>query len=256
MTILQAIVLAIVEGVTEFLPISSTGHIILTARLMGILQTEFVKSFEIIIQLGAICAIFVLYGKRLLINRKVFIRTAFAFLPTAIAGFLLYPFIKHTLLDNPYIVVSALFLGGIALIVLERISHNNTHEGTIETLGLRQSFFIGMIQSISFIPGVSRAAATIFGGLFAGLKRSEAVEFSFLLAVPTMAAATGLDIVKTNMRFTSGEYLLLGTGCIVSFGVALAVAAWFLRYIKTNTFTLFGVYRIILAILYTLFVLK
>lgn len=255
MTLFQTIVLSIVEGLSEFLPISSTGHLVLTSELLKIQQTEFVKSFEIIIQLGAILAIVVLYYKTLLQNKEVWKRIVIAFLPTAIIGFALYKVIKQILIGNTMVTVLALLFGGIALIVLELIhKEKDHHKERIEDISLKNAFFIGVFQSLSIIPGVSRAGATIIGGLFMGTKRKAAVEFSFLLAVPTMLAATGLDLVKTGFSFTSQEYFLLGVGLIVSFFVAILAVKFFVKFVQNHTLIPFGIYRIILAILFLIFI--
>lgn len=256
MNYLHAIILAIVEGVTEFLPVSSTGHMVLTAHLLQVPQTEFTKSFEIIIQLGAILAVVALYGKTLLVNREVWKRVMIAFLPTATIGYVLYKLVKHVLLGNQWVTLAALFIGGIVMIILEKMyKEKEHHSDTIERLSYKQAFCIGLCQSISIIPGVSRAAATILGGIFLGAKRKTAVEFSFLLAVPTMLAATILDLKETRFAFTSYELSLLGVGLFVSFIVAFVVIKGLLQFVKNHTFVSFGMYRIILSIIYGIFIL-
>jgi undecaprenyl-diphosphatase len=270
MTYIDALIFAIVEGITEFLPISSTGHLVLTSRLLGVPQTEFVKSFEVIIQLGAILAVVVLYWNKLFnfkkglainkqslsMNNRVWINVIAAFIPTAIIGFALYSVIKNILLGNEYITLAALFIGGVLLILLEKIhTEKNTHVSKIEDLSIKQSILIGLAQSISIIPGVSRSAASILGGMFFGAKRQTAVEFSFLLAIPTMMAATGLDLLETNFALTSQQWLLLSIGFIGSFVVALIVVKWFIKFVQKNTFVPFGIYRIIAAFLYWVIVL-
>lgn len=257
MNILQIIILSFVEGVTEFLPISSTGHLILAADLLDIPQTEFVKSFEIIIQLGAILAVVVLYWQTITKNLSIWKTIIIAFLPTAILGFTLYKFIKHYLLGDTFITLTSLFLGGILLIVLEKRYARIKHDPQpIDKLGMKKASLIGLFQSISMIPGVSRAAATIFGGLFLGLTRKEAVEFSFLLAIPTMLAATSLDLIKSNLYFSSNEYLLLLIGFTGAFITAAISIKFLLNFIKNHTFIPFGIYRIALAILFWLFVVR
>lgn len=251
MSYLEAILLSVVEGISEFLPISSTGHLILAAKLLNIQQTEFVKSFEIIIQLGAILAIVFLYWKTLLVNKKILTRILVAFLPTAIVGFAFYKVVKNIFLGNEYITLVALFLGGVALIFLEIVyKEKDHHVDRIEHMRMKTAFLIGLCQSISIIPGVSRAAATILGGLFLGAKRKAAVEFSFLLAVPTMFAASGLDLLKSNVSFSSYEWSVLGVGFFGSFLVAIFAVKFLLAFIQKNTFIPFGVYRILVAILY------
>lgn len=257
MDLLGSILLGIIEGITEFLPISSTGHLILASEILGIEQTSFVKDFEIIIQLGAILAIVFLYFNTLIRNKKVWLRVLSAFIPTAVIGYILYHFIKNYLLGNSLITVLALFIGGIILIILELIYKEKEHHAErIEDLSLRNSFLIGIFQSISIIPGVSRSAATIIGALFLGAKRKTAVEFSFLLAVPTMLAASVLDVYKSGfLNYSSSEIFTLIIGFIVSFIVAIFAVKFFLNFIKNHTFIPFAIYRIILAILFWIFIL-
>lgn len=253
MDFLQAIVLSIVEGITEFLPISSTGHLVLASNLLKIQQTEFVKSFEVIIQLGAILAVVVIYWKTLTKNIEIWKRIIIAFLPTAIIGLAFYNVIKSYLLGNIEITLGALFLGGVALLILEKIyEEQEDHLDSIEKLSLKNAFFIGLFQSISMVPGISRAASTIFGGLLLGLKRKTAVEFSFLLAIPTMAAATGLDLLKNDFSFSGNEWSLLGVGLIGSFLTAILAIKLFLRYVQEHSFVLFGAYRITISIIWFL----
>ena len=257
MNFLQAIILSIVEGITEFLPISSTGHLILASRILQIAQTGFVKDFEIVIQLGAILAIVVLYWNSLFKSKDVIKRIVVAFIPTGIIGFLLFKIIKTFLLGNLYVTLISLFLGGVALIILELIYKEKEHHADkIENITLKNAFLIGLCQSIAVIPGVSRSAATIVGALFLGTKRKTAVEFSFLLAIPTMLAATALDIVKSNFSYNANEWILILTGFVGSFIVALIVVKWFLKYVQNHNFIPFGVYRIVAAVVFYLIVLR
>lgn len=257
MNFLQAILLGIVEGITEFLPISSTGHLILTTDLLRIPSTEFVKSFTVLIQSGAILAVLLLYWKELLRKKSMLLKVLTAFLPTAVIGFLLYSLIKQYLLGNTQVVLWALFLGGILLIALEmyfkkaKIDENKKDDNLV--VSYKQSFIIGVFQSISVIPGTSRALTTIFGGMVVGLSRKQAVEFSFLLAIPTMFAATGLDLLETSFSFTQQEWLVLFIGFVTSFVSAYFVIKWFISYISNHTFIAFGVYRIAAATLFYLF---
>jgi len=256
MSLLESIFLGIVEGITEFLPISSTGHLILATEFLGIPHTEFQKSFEIMIQLGAILAVLTLYWKDLL-NKETVTKIAVAFVPTAIIGLSLYSFIKTYLIGNPVIVVTALFIGGIALIVFELL--HREHEsatGDIKSMTYTQAAFVGLAQTLAIIPGVSRSAATILGGLLLGLKRTTIVEFSFLLAVPTMAAATGLDALKTNLSFATDELFMLAVGLVTSFVVAILAIKFLLKIVRSHTFIGFGIYRIVLALLFWLFILQ
>ena len=257
MNIYHAILLSIIEGITEFLPISSTGHMVLASTLLHLQETEFVKSFEIIIQLGAILAVLILYWKKLLRNKDTFLRVAVAFVPTAIVGLVLYKYIKTVLLGNPWIVVWSLGIGGILLYILEKFHKEKTeHTDEIAQMSYGQALLIGVAQSFSIVPGVSRAAATIVGALLVGIKREPAVEFSFLLAIPTMAAATGLDLLKSGMHFNGNQYELLAIGFVGAFVTALITVRWFIGYVKTHTFISFAVYRIFVALAFYFFVLR
>lgn len=247
MTILQSLVLSAVEGLTEFLPISSTGHLILASRLLRLPQTEFVKTFAIVIQAGAILAVVVLYSKKLFSSRALWSRLFTAFLPTAIIGALLYPFIKNVLIGNTTVVLVSLALGGIFLIIFERLYKPRANPVPLEHLSYRSAFLIGLTQAISVIPGVSRAAASIVGGMLLGLPRTTAAEFSFLLAVPTILAAALLDLTQTGFVFSSQEYFMLLIGFIGSFITAYLAIKTFINYLQNHTLTAFGVYRLLLA---------
>ncbi|PIR89404.1 MAG: undecaprenyl-diphosphatase UppP [Candidatus Harrisonbacteria bacterium CG10_big_fil_rev_8_21_14_0_10_40_38] len=255
MNIFYTIVLAIIEGFTEFLPISSTGHLILASKLLTIPSSEFLSSFEIAIQLGAILAVVVLFPKYLFQDKKTIVRIALAFLPTAIIGFILYPFVKGFLLGSAYVVVFALLIGGVVLIFLENILKKKEVGEEIEKLKYPNAVLIGVIQSLAIVPGVSRSAATIIGARFLGLSREAAVLFSFLLAVPTMAAATGFDLLKSGFDFSFNEFLMLGVGFVVSFVFALISVRFLLKFVRIHDFKAFGVYRILVAILFLIFVL-
>lgn len=257
MSFVHAVILSLVEGITEFLPVSSTGHLILTGKLLGLASTEFVKSFEVIIQLGAILAVVFLYRRILLSGVKIWQKIIVAFLPTAAVGLLLYKIIKQYLLGNANIVLWALFLGGIALIILEKIyKEEKAFLEKPESISYVQAFWIGVFQSLAMIPGVSRAAATIFGGMFLGMKRRAAVEFSFFLAVPTMLAASALDFYKSAWGFNASEMTALLIGFVGSFIVAYFSVKYFIKYIQTHTFIPFGVYRIIIALLFWFIVVR
>lgn len=257
MDYLQAIIFSMVEGTTEFLPISSTGHLIIASDLLKISQTSFVKDFSIIIQLGAILSIVFLYFDKFVKNRKIWKIVLTAFIPTAVVGFILFKFIKEILLGNLYITLITLFAGGITLIILELIyKEKDHHVDKVENISLTNAFLIGVAQSLAVIPGVSRSAATIVSALFLGTKRKAACEFSFLLAVPTMLAATAFDIFKSNFSYNLYEWSILATGFIGSFVIALITVKWFLTYIENHTFIPFGIYRIVLAMIYYLFLIK
>ena len=248
MTLLQSIIIAIIEGITEFLPISSTGHMILASAIMHIEDDAFVKTFEIAIQLGAILAIVLLYIKRFFQSLTIYFKLAIAFLPTAIIGFLAYDFIK-THLFNPTVVAISLILGGIVLILIDKkVVAKESETEVLENITYKNAFFIGLFQCISMIPGVSRAAATIIGGIFNGLDKKQATEFSFLLAVPTMFAATGYDLLKTPIVFTHDELIMLSIGLLVAFVTAWIAVKLFLKIVSQYGFTWFGYYRILIGI--------
>lgn len=256
MTIIQSLILSIVEGFTEFLPISSTGHMILAGKIMNIAETDFVKSFEIIIQFGAILAVALLFINKLKKNPTFFPKLFVAFLPAAGVGFILYKFIKSILLGNSYVTVVSLVIGGLLLIVFEKFWKNKKPTTNFQTMTYAQAFVIGLFQSISVIPGVSRAAATIVGGMVMGLSREEAVEFSFLLAIPTIAAASGYDLMKSHIQWSTPELMMLVFGFVGAFISALIAVKWFLEFIKKNTFLPFAYYRIAAGILFWLIVLR
>ena len=255
MTFLDAILLGIVEGLTEFLPISSTGHLILVAELLRLPETDFLKTFQIAIQLGAILAIVVLYWRTLFFDRAIIKRILVALVPAIGVGFLLYTMIRQ-LFESSLVVVGALFMGGLVLILFELFRKTKGEYGTtLEAMTYRTAFLVGVFQTLSVIPGVSRAGATILGGLVLGLRRTAIVEFSFLLAVPTMVAATTLDIWKHGAAFSSADFSLLLVGMTTSFFVAMVAVKFLLRFIESHTFIAFGVYRMVVAVLFFLFVL-
>lgn len=255
MNFLDAVILGAIEGVTEFLPISSTGHLILASHLLQLPDSSFLTSFEIAIQLGAICAVLLLYWKSFL-NIEILKRILAGFVPTAVVGLLLYSYIKHYLLGNELVVVLALAVGGVLLIVFELLHKERVDapEG-LATITYRQAFLVGLAQSVAVIPGVSRSAATILGGLMLGIRRTTIVEFSFLLAVPTMGAAVALDVLKSYESFTTDGLGYIAVGFGTAFVIALFAVRFLLKFVKSSTFIPFGVYRIIIAALFFFFVL-
>ena len=255
MTLIQGAILGLVEGLTEFLPVSSTGHMVLASTLLHIASSDFVKSFEIVVQLGAITAVALFYLRSFL-DIEVLKRLIVGFIPTGIAGLLAYHVVKTYLLGNPYVVVFAIGIGGIALIVFELWHTQSLGSERITDITLMQSLFVGVFQAIAIIPGVSRSGATIVGGLALGISRSAIVEFSFLLAVPTMVAASGFDVVKNYRVFAGADWGVLAVGFIVAFVVALFSIKFLLSYIRTHTFVPFGVYRIVVALVFWFVVLS
>lgn len=250
----EAFVLGVVEGLTEFLPVSSTGHLILVSNLLGIDQTDTHKAFEVSIQLGSIMAVVFLYWKKFL-EIEVLKRLVVAFIPTGILGFLLYKIIKS--LFNPYIVVFMLVLGGLVLIAIEYYHRNKEYDvKSITDIDYKKSFLIGVFQSLAMVPGTSRSGATIIGGLLLNLDRKTAAEFSFLLAVPTMFMATFYDIYKNHSQFDVSDWSNLAVGFTTAFVFAVIAIKFLLKFISTHNFIPFGIYRIVLAVVYFLVVLR
>jgi len=249
-TTFQAIILAIIEGITEFLPVSSTGHMILADALMGVHDKEFTKTFEIVIQLGAIMAVAVLYIKRFFVSIDIYLKLIAAFIPTGVIGIFAYKTIKAYLF-NPYVVSIALIVGGVILILLDKWTANkkSSYE-KIEDVSYTDAMKIGLFQCLSMIPGVSRAAASIFGGIFAGFDRKLATEFSFLLAIPTMLAASGKDLWESKDLINSENIKLLLIGAAVAFIFAIIAVKGFIAFVQKYGFKHFGYYRIVLGVLF------
>ena len=249
MTIIQAIILAIVEGITEFLPISSTGHMIIASTLMGIQSDQFVKMFTVAIQFGAILSVVVLYFQRFFQSWTFYAKLFCAFLPTAILGLLLNDYIEQ-LLESVTTVAFMLLIGGIFLLFVDKWFEKNNHLPDAEPT-YKQAVGIGLIQAVSMVPGVSRSAATIIGGMVHGLNRKAAAEFSFLLAVPTMFAATAKSLYDQRELLLDERTSLmpLVVGNIVAFVVAMLAIRFFIRFLTVNGFKFFGYYRIAVGIL-------
>jgi undecaprenyl-diphosphatase len=245
MSIWQAIILAIVEGITEFLPVSSTGHMIIASSFMGISHLEFTKMFTVNIQFGAILSVLVLYWKRFFQSTDFYFKLFVAFLPAAVIGFLLNDFID-ALLENVVVVAVSLLVGGIILIFIDKIANDNTRDREISYF---DALKIGFFQCIAMIPGVSRSASTIIGGMLQGLSRKQAAEFSFFLAVPTMAAAGGYKLLKTYDTIQAADIKVLLIGNLVAFVVAMLAIKFFISFLTKYGFKVFGYYRIILGLI-------
>lgn len=247
MTYWEALVLAVVEGLTEFLPVSSTGHMIIASSVMGIGQEDFVKMFTVNIQFGAILSVVVLYWKRFLkdIDFNFYLKLLVAFIPAAILGFLFNDLID-SLLENVYVVAIMLLAGGIILVFIDKWINAPTQEKPMSFL---QAFKIGFFQCIAMIPGVSRSAATIIGGMVQGFSRKQAAEFSFFLAVPTMAAAGGYKLLKTYDTIQAEDIKILLFGNLVAFIVAMVAIKFFIGFLTKYGFRVFGYYRIALGLI-------
>lgn len=247
------VMLGIVEGLTEFIPVSSTGHLILAGELLGF-DSEAAGTFEIVIQLGAILAVVVAYYRRfsdvmrglgrgepraIAFNRNIIL----GFLPAMVIGFFVYDAVK-AMLDEPVLVAVSLVIGGIAILAIER-AVKTTRVETVEGMSWKTALGVGIIQCLSMIPGVSRSGATIMGALSLGVERKTAAEYSFFLAIPTMLAASGYDLYKTGSGLDSSAWLTIGVGFAVSFVVALVVIRWFVAVVSRHGFAPFAWYRIV-----------
>ncbi|MEX1132781.1 MAG: undecaprenyl-diphosphate phosphatase [Flavobacteriales bacterium] len=248
MTLLHAIILAIIEGITEFLPISSTGHMIIGSTIMGIQEDDFVKLFTVAIQFGAILSVIVLYWKRFFQSFDFYFKLLAAFIPAVIAGLLLKDQIDM-LLENIVVVGIMLFVGGIVFLFIDKWTPGGEVGGP-KPMTYKQAFTIGVWQCLAMVPGVSRSASTIIGGLTQGLTRKDAAEFSFFLAVPTMFGATVksiYDYVKDGGSFTSEHMQLFAIGNVVAFVVAIVAIRTFITFLSKNGFKAFGWYRIVVG---------
>jgi undecaprenyl-diphosphatase len=250
MSIIQSIILGIVEGLTEFLPVSSTGHMIITSSIMGIAENPYTKAFTVAIQFGAILSVIVLYWRRFIKSLDFYYKLFVAFLPAAVVGLILIKYINE-MLGNVIVVAISLFIGGIVLLFVDdwfRESENTPDK----EVTYKNSFVVGLFQIIAMIPGVSRSAATIIGGLEQKLNRKTAAEFSFFLAVPTMFAATCFKIFRfyTNgPGFNNTQIDILIIGNIVAFLVAMLAIKSFIEYLTNHGFKIFGWYRIIIGLI-------
>jgi undecaprenyl-diphosphatase len=250
MNLLEAIILAIIEGLTEFLPVSSTGHMIIGSSLMGIAEDDFTKLFTIVIQLGAILSVVVIYFKRFFQSVNFYLKLFVAFIPAAVLGILLSDKIDE-LLESPATVAVSLVVGGVILLFVDKWFNKPIIKEEKE-ISYITALKIGFFQCIAMIPGVSRSAATIVGGMSQKLTRSAAAEFSFFLAVPTMLGATAkkmLDFFKDGNSFTGEQINLLIVGNIVAFIVAFLAIKSFISFVSKNGFKVFGIYRIVVGLI-------
>jgi undecaprenyl-diphosphatase len=250
MTLIQALILAIVEGITEFLPVSSTGHMIIASSLMGIAEKDFTKTFTVAIQFGAILSVVALYWKRFFQSIDFYKKLFVAFIPAVVIGKLLDDFID-SILGNVYVVAYMLLIGGVFLLFMDLFIKESAKEKS-DKLSYASAFKIGLFQCIAMIPGVSRSAATIIGGMLQKLNRKDAAEFSFFLAVPTMFAATTYKLYKfykTGIAVEPHQVNLLIIGNIVAFIIAFLAIKSFIGFITKHGLQVFGYYRIAVGIL-------
>jgi len=251
MDIIQAIILGVIEGATEFLPISSTGHMIVASQWMGLSQTDSNKAFEVIIQLAAILAVVANYRDRFVLNPAnidLWKKVVLAFIPLGLVGLLFHKQIKAMFTVET---VAIMFIvGGIVFLIIEYVQKNKTHPvQRLEDMSYAQAGWIGIAQVFALIPGTSRAGASIVGALLVGLSRKASAEFSFLLALPVMLAASGFDLLKHYQDFSGANMLVLGAGFVVAFLSAWLVMRLFIRFLERFTFVAFGIYRILFGTL-------
>ena len=250
MNTIPAIIMSIVEGLTEFLPVSSTGHMIITQGILGIKSDEFIKLFTVCIQFGAILSVLVMYWKRFFHTLEFYLQLLVAFIPAAIIGFLAGDLID-SFLENVWVVSIMLVVGGVFMLFVDKWFNNPAKDHTIT---YKKSFMIGLAQCVAMIPGVSRSMATIVGGMTQKLSRKTAAEFSFFLAVPTMAAASGYKLLKaftseSGMQLLSDNLATLLIGNLVAFVVAILAIKFFISFLTKYGFKAFGYYRIVVGLL-------
>lgn len=249
MTLFETIIIAIVEGLTEFLPVSSTGHMIIAQGILGVQSTDFVKFFIICIQFGAILSVLILYWKRFLQSMNFYYKLLVAFLPAAFVGLLAGDFID-SLLENVWVVAIMLIIGGVFMLYVDKWFNKPQED---QTITYKKGFYIGLFQCIAMIPGVSRSMATIVGGMYNNLSRKTAAEFSFFLAVPTMLAATGYKLLKVlledgGMEMLKSNIETLIVGNVIAFIVAIIAIKFFISVLTKYGFKSFGYYRIIVGV--------
>ncbi len=247
MNIFQVLVLSAVEGFTEFLPISSTAHLLLLSSLLKISDQSFLKHFIVFIQLGAITGVLVLYWKRFFLEKKILLFTLLSFFPTAIVGFILYLIVNFFFVTSEIALLGLFIGGGVLIMVDRRILTSPKQTYSLTMMQPAHAVLIGIFQSLAVIPGVSRSAATIIGALFLGLEKKSAVEYSFLLAVPTIAGASIFDLYEGFQTFSYQNLSFLLVGFVASFLFSIIAMRVFLRYLSQGIFLYFGIYRIIFA---------
>lgn len=249
MNIFQSLILGIIEGLTEFLPISSTAHLLVVGEFLKIENSEFLKTFSISIQLGAILSVVVLYWQRVMKNLSIIFKLAAAFIPTSIIGLIFYKIVKNYLMESLSLIAISLIIGGIIIFFFENwYAKKETKEEAsdidLNKISYKQAIILGVVQAIAIIPGVSRSGATIIGGLAQGIKRKTIVEFSFLLAIPTMLAATFLDVYKNLEVFSDTNLFLFLIGFVSAFITAIISIKFLIKYVQKNDFKPFAWYRI------------
>lgn len=249
MTIFDSIILGIIEGFTEFLPISSTGHLIIASEFLNIEQTAVTKAYEVIIQFAAILAVILNYpSKFTLAHIELWKKITLAFIPIGAVGFLFSKQVKA--MFSMEIVAVMFIIGGIVFLIVEKFyDEKKTHIDDVEKVTYKQALYIGLAQIFALIPGTSRAGSTIIGAMLVGLNRKASAEFSFLLAFPVMCATTGYDILKHYKEFSDANLITLGIGFVIAFFVAFLTIKLFLKFLENFTFVAFGIYRILFGLI-------
>jgi len=248
MSLLHALILGIIEGLTEFLPISSTFHLLFASKLLGITQTEFSKFFDVFIQAGAILAVVVLFFKDWFKDIELLKKVAVSFVPTAIVGFVLHQVIKDVFFESERLMIASfLIVGFLFLMVESRIKKGTLNlNKSLVTLSYSQAVLIGLFQAMAVVPGVSRAGAVIVGMMVLGFRREDAAKYSFTLAVPTILAAALLDVVKMRENLSlmdSANTMALAVGFVAAFLSALIIIKWFIQFLRSNSLSVFAWYR-------------
>lgn len=251
MNYLQAIILGVVEGITEFLPISSTYHLIIASSILGLNQTDFVKLFEVFIQSGAILSVLLLYIKDVVKDKRLLILVGASFIPTAVVGLLLHKVIKNVFFETPLLMATVFIIAGIVFIVIEWLIKKEKIKLKLEIgdLTLKSAILIGLFQALAVVPGVSRAGAVIVTMMIMRYRRDDSAKYSFLLSIPTIFAASALDAFQMRgvMFANMHSFGLLLVGFITAFISSYFVVKWFIRYLQTNTLTIFGIYRLVVG---------
>lgn len=259
MNIISTIILGLIEGATEFLPVSSTFHLLMAQNLLGIEQTEFVKLFSVFIQSGAILSVLFLYAKDLWQDKSLAIKAGVAFIPTAIIGLLLHDFIKDVLFESELSSIIIFIVIGVVFIVVERLTKSSLQlTKAVENISYKQALIIGFAQALAIVPGVSRSGAVIIAMMLLHFKRSDSARFSFILSIPTIFAASALDLYesKDSVLSNSSNTFILLLGFIIAFISSLIIVKWFIQYLQKNSLEIFGWYRIVIGILLLVITLR
>ncbi len=252
MTLFDAVILGIIEGITEYLPVSSTAHLLLGAQLLGLEQDRFMRAFEIIVQIAPIFSVMLIYKERLIQSITLWYKLIVSFIPTGVVGLLFHKQIEALFAMNS--TVALMVLTGVAFLLIEYFWREKEHHaGDLDSVSYKQAIGIGLAQTLALVPGISRSGTTILGAMLLGLKRETAMSFSFLLAIPTMSAASGYMMLKEYEVIADGNFMLLFVGFIISFVVGYIAVKSFLAIVARYNFTPFGIYLIASGLLFGLF---